>query len=223
MLNDSFAHRLHEIMTLRGVKAYELSLSTGISKSQISHWLSGTYKAKQDALTILAEFFGVNEAWLMGCDVPMDRVPASVDDNVSYEEIKTSKARIPILGSVPAGIPIEAIQDILGYVELDFSMVRNGERYFALRVQGDSMYPEYRSGDVLIVKQQDDCDSGDDCVVLVNGNDATFKRVIKQEHGLLLKPLNNDYEPYFFTASDVVSKPVRVIGVAVEVRRKLRK
>ncbi len=221
MLVDTFAERLRTIMQLQNVKATELSAKTNIAKSQISHWLSGTYKAKQDSLSILAEFFNVNEAWLMGFDVSMDRDDSPVDDNVIYQEIKTSKVQIPILGKVPAGIPIEAIEDILGYVDLDYSLVRNGQRYFALKIQGDSMYPEYKSNDIIIVKQQENCNTGDDCVVLVNGNDATFKRVIKQENGILLKPLNNKYEPYYFSASEIVEKPVRVIGVAVEVRRKL--
>lgn len=71
MLVDTFANRLRKIMNLKNVKSVELSDKTGISKSQISHWLSGTYKAKQDSLTILAEFFDVDEVWLMGFDVPM--------------------------------------------------------------------------------------------------------------------------------------------------------
>lgn len=71
MLVDTFSNRLNKIMTIRNIKPIELSSKTGISKSQISHWLAGTYKAKQDSLTILAEFFDVDETWLMGFDVPM--------------------------------------------------------------------------------------------------------------------------------------------------------
>lgn len=71
MLVDTFANRLNKIMTIRNIKPIELSNKTGIAKSQISHWLAGTYKAKQDSLTILAEFFDVDETWLMGFDVPM--------------------------------------------------------------------------------------------------------------------------------------------------------
>ena len=84
------------------------------------------------------------------------------------------------------------------------------------------MYPDYKSGDVIIIKQQSDCESGDDCVVMVNGDDATFKRVIKQSKNLVLKPLNNEYEPFFFNEKEIETKPVKIIGVAVEVRRKLK-
>lgn len=71
MLEDTFANRLKKAMAMKNIKAVELSAKTGIAKSQISHWLSGTYKAKQDSLTTLAEFFDVDEVWLMGFDVPM--------------------------------------------------------------------------------------------------------------------------------------------------------
>ena len=79
------------------------------------------------------------------------------------------------------------------------------------------------SGDVIIIKQQPDCSSGDDCIVMVNGDDATFKRVIKQDKSLILKPLNNNYEPYVFSEYDIMTKPVKIIGIAIEVRRKLRR
>ena len=128
-----------------------------------------------------------------------------------------------MLGKVPAGIPIEAIEDILGYEEIPASMLKSGKNYFALKVEGDSMYPEYMSGDTIIIKQQEDCESGDDCIVMVNGDDATFKRVIKQEKSIILKPLNNQYEPYVFSEYDIMTKPVKIIGIAIEVRRKLKR
>lgn len=222
MLEETFSNRLKTIMKIKGIKATELSIRTNIAKSQISHWLKGTYKAKQDSLTILAEFFDVNEAWLMGFDVPMDRNDTQdiVDDNIIYEEIKTPIVKIPILGKVPAGIPIEAIEDILGYEDIPSQLVKNGERYFALKVNGDSMYPEYQTNDIVIVKQQPDCNTGDDCVVLVNGYDATLKRIIKEVDGIKLKPLNNDYETKKYTNQDIINKPVIIVGVVKELRRK---
>ena len=78
------------------------------------------------------------------------------------------------------------------------------------------------AGSIPVVKQQVDCESGYDCVVMVNGDDATFKRVIKQDNGIILKPLNNNYEPYSFSNEDLEKKPVRILGKAVEVRRKLK-
>ena len=222
MLEDTFANRLKHIMNIRGIKAVELSQKTNIAKSQISHWLNGTYKAKQDSLTVLADFFDVNEAWLMGFDVPMnkDLDESKIDDNIIYEITNKPKVQIPILGRVPAGVPIEAIEDILGYTDIDYDLVKYGERYFSLKVQGDSMYPDYLPNDLIIIKQQSDCNSGDDCVVLVNGYDATFKRIIKENDGIKLKPLNNNYETRKYTNEDIKNKPVIIVGVCKEVRRK---
>lgn len=226
MIEDTFANRLRKALDYNNMKPSELANKTGINKSLISNYLSGTFKAKQDKLTIIAETLGVSEAWLMGYDVDMDREWIEEDahlDNVSYYIASNTKTiKIPILGKVPAGVPIEAIEDILGYEDIPADMVKNGVRYFALKVNGDSMYPDYRTGDIIIIRQQPDCESGDDCVVMVNGDDATFKRVIKQENSIILKPLNNEYEPYYFNEYDIMAKPVKIIGVAIEIRRKLK-
>lgn len=230
MLEDTFANRLKKALDYNNMKPIDLARKTNINKSLISSYLSGVCKAKQDKLDIIARTLGVSEAWLMGYDVDMDREwfeekePSEISiDNARYIETTTKTIKIPILGKVPAGIPIEAIEDIIGYEEIPASMLKDGNNYFSLKIDGDSMYPDYKTGDIIIIRQQNDCNSGDDCVVMVNGDDATFKRVIKQEKSIILKPLNNNYEPYYFDEYEIMTKPVKIVGVAVEVRRKLRK
>ena len=205
MIVEDFSVRLKKAMTYRNMKQVDLCNKSGIDKALISNYLSGKYKAKQDKLHKLAIALDVSEGWLMGYDVDMDRdwLPDNNEDllnikidNARYIETTTKTVKIPILGKVPAGIPIEAIENILGYEEIPASMLNGGENYFALKVDGDSMFPDYKTGDIIIIKQQPDCNSGDDCIVMVNGDDATFKRVIKQEKSIILKPLNNKYEPY---------------------------
>lgn len=231
MLEDTFANRLKKALDYNNMRPIDLANKTKISKAQICNYLKGTYKAKQDKLYIIAKALDVNEAWLMGYDVDMDRewFPDNKEDltnitidNARYIETTTKTVKIPILGKVPAGVPIEAIEDIIGYEEIPASMLRDGNNYFSLKIDGDSMYPDYKTGDIIIIRQQNDCNSGDDCVVMVNGDDATFKRVVKQEKSIILKPLNNEYEPYYFDEYEIMTKPVKIIGVAVEVRRKLR-
>ena len=131
--------------------------------------------------------------------------------------------RIPVLGNIPAGIPLSAVEDIEGWEELSPDMLRRGKEYFALAIKGDSMMPEYRDGDVLILRKQDSCETGDDCAVMVNGDDTTFKRVRRSEKGIALQPLNPAYDPMFFSNEEIMSLPVRIIGVVVEIRRKIRK
>lgn len=128
--------------------------------------------------------------------------------------------RIPVYGTIPAGIPIAAIQDIENYEEIDSSMLRGGKQYFGLKVKGSSMYPMFMEGDTIIVRQQPDCESGQVCAVRVNGDDATLKKVIKQGGTTILQPLNPDYEPMFFVgASEEPS--LEIMGTVVEIRRKL--
>ena len=176
MLEDTFANRLKKALDYNNMKPTELAQKTGINKSLISNYLSGNFKAKQDKVNIIAETLNVSEGWLMGFDVDMDRdwLPNNNEDlsnikidNARYIETTTKTVKIPVLGKVPAGIPIEAIEDILGYEDIPASMLNGGKNYFALKIDGDSMFPDYKTGDIIIIKQQPDCNSGDDCYILI--------------------------------------------------------
>ena len=106
----------------------------------------------------------------------------SIGKSPSFEQ-KVKPFSVPVLGTVQAGIPIEAVQDIIDYEELNPEMLEHGEEYFALQVKGDSMQPKMDAGDVVIVRKQSDVANGDTAIVLVNGSEATIKRVLKQEAG----------------------------------------
>ena len=134
-----------------------------------------------------------------------------------------NSAVVFVYGTIPAGIPMECIEDIIDTEEISADMLKGGKQYFGLRVKGDSMEPEYLDGDTLILEKVDDCESGDDCVVMVNGNDGTFKRVFKNENGIILQPLNSSYSPMVYTNDQIENLPVRIIGVVEEFRRKKRR
>lgn len=127
--------------------------------------------------------------------------------------------RVPVLGDVAAGIPIEAITDIVDYEEIDAALARTGE-FFGLRIKGDSMEPRMKEGDVVIVRQQDAADTGDTVVVLVNGDSATVKKIKYGPDGITLLPTNPAFDPLFYSAAEVEQLPVRVIGRVVELRAK---
>ena len=131
-----------------------------------------------------------------------------------------NKALIPVLGTVQAGIPIEAVQDIIDYEELNPEMLEHGEEYFALQVKGDSMQPKMDAGDIVIVRKQSDVNHGDTAIVLVNGSEATIKRVLKQEAGIMLAPNNPAYETKFYSNKEIVDLPVVILGKVVELRAK---
>ncbi len=175
-----------------------------ISRTTISMWESGNCQPDNDTLVKIAEYFDVSTDFLLG------RITKSPNKR---------GVRIPVLGYVRAGIPVEAITDILDYEEIPQEMAERGE-YFALMIKGDSMAPTLIENDVIIVRKQPDVNNGEIAVVLVNGDDATVKKVHKQENGISLVPINPTYSPIFFTNEDVINKPVSVIGKMVELRRK---
>lgn len=136
-------------------------------------------------------------------------------------ETSPSSAIVLVYGTIPAGIPMECIEDVLDTEEIPASMLKGGKQYFGLKIKGNSMSPAYLDGDTIILEKVDDCESGQDCVVMINGNDGTFKRVIKNENSIILQPLNPEYQPLVFTNEQIVNLPIKIIGVAREIRRKL--
>lgn len=130
--------------------------------------------------------------------------------------------KIPVLGEVKAGIPIEAVQEILDYEEIPSELAATGE-FFGLRIKGNSMEPRIYEGDVVIVRKQSTIENGDTAVVLVNGDEATVKKVKIQETGITLIANNiAAYEPHFYTNDEIKTLPVLIIGKVVELRGKNR-
>ena len=128
--------------------------------------------------------------------------------------------KIPVLGSIPAGVPIELIQDIIDYEDISEEMLKGGKEYFALKVKGTSMWPKYLDGDTIIVLKQNDCESGQDAIVMVNGDDGTFKRVIKKDTGITLEPINQqEYNSVSYSNEDIEKLPVKILGIVKEIRR----
>ena len=214
---DTFQNRLKKAVEMKNIKQVDLVEKTGLDKTLINKYLAGITNARQQKLTKLADALGVNEVWLMGYDVPMQR------DLTIGTSLASKSAVVFVYGSIPAGIPMECIEDIIDTEEIPVDMLKGGKQYFGLKVKGNSMEPEYLDGDTLILEKADDCESGDDCVVMVNGNDGTFKRVIKNKDGIILQPLNAEYIPFVFTNEQIESLPVRVIGIVVEIRRKRKR
>lgn len=180
----------------------------GITRAAYTNIENGKRGCDADNLVTLARHYGVSTDYLLG--------------RTDYSDIPapTTKGKwIPVLGCVQAGIPIEAVEDIIGYEEISNEMAQSGD-YFALRIRGDSMEPRMHEGDVVIVRKQDDAETGDVCVVMVNGDDATVKRIKKSPEGLFLIANNPAFEPMFFSNREIDELPVQVIGKVVELRAK---
>ena len=181
----------------------ELAKRIGVHESSINKYEKGLVDIPLSKISGLSRVLNVTEAYLMGWE----------------DEQKLQGLKIPVLGTVAAGIPISAVEDILDYEEVPQSWENQGE-FFALKIKGDSMEPRMESGDVVIVKQQPDANSGDTVIVLVNGDDATCKRLQKTDNGIMLVSTNPKYPPMFYSNEEIQTKPVVILGKVVELRQK---
>jgi len=156
--------------------------------------------------------------------VDMDFLTGRSDRSTYNEEHRTqNRIKIPVLGNIPAGIPFEAIETIIDYEEAPISWTKGGKEYFGLKVKGDSMAPNYLHDDIVLFLKTNEFRNGDDCAVLVNGYDAVFKRIKKQEDGIMLLPINtNEHDPVFYNSDDIERLPVTILGKAKEIRRTVK-
>ncbi len=144
-------------------------------------------------------------------------------DQEIYLNTKTKQPNqgisINVLGRVAAGIPINAIEEIIDTEEITEELARTGT-FFGLKIKGDSMTPNICDGDIVIVRQQDDAESGDIVIATINGDEATCKRLRKYKQGIELISNNPSYDPFEFSNEEILNKPVKIIGKVVELRRK---
>lgn len=191
LLIDTFANRLKYAITIKDIKPIELSRKTGISKTNISCYMSGKYEAKQDGVKLLADALNVNPVWLMGYDVPMER-EIKIESNVFPTSDIPKK--VPVIGKISAGLPILAVENIEGYEFAPSSHIKEGYEYFYLRVQGDSMNLKFNDGDIVLVQKQDILENDEIGVILVNGNDATVKKYKSENELVILEPMSTNPE-----------------------------
>ena len=190
-------------MYQKGKSQAEVAKDLGIHKGTLSTWMNGTRIPRMPKVDMLCKYFGVTRS-----EILEDKKPA-----------KAYTTRIPVLGRVAAGVPIEAIEDILDWEEISPEMALDGE-YFALQIKGDSMSPRMLIGDVVIVRQQPDAESGDVVIVQVDGERATCKKLMKHAGGISLLSFNPAYDPITFSNKDIETLPVTILGKVVENRQK---
>lgn len=192
--------KIKELRRAKKMTQLELAKKVGLSASAVAMYERGEREPNIEIIRRYAEIFGV-------------------DINTLFC-LKTTPVKIPVLGYVAAGIPLEAITEILDYEEINPDMLKDGSEFFALQIKGSSMEPRIKEGDVVIVRKQNDCDSGDVAIVSVNGDDATCKKVMKHESGIAFVPFNSAFETMFFSNREIEEKPITIWGKVVELRAK---
>lgn len=218
-INKYIGNKIRNLREQRNLTQEEIAEYLNTTPQTISRYEIGDRKTNQDILFKLAEYFKVSIN---------DFFPPLSFDNASIADISSDNTiQIPVLGSIKAGTPIEAQEDILEYVDIPTEWTKGGKLYYGLKISGDSMYPKYNENDIVIFEHIEDFVSAQkkDCAVIVNGFDATFKNVTITENGITLVPLNinnsDNYQPTFYDNEQINSLPVRIVGIAREKRTRL--
>ncbi|HAR3763640.1 LexA family transcriptional regulator [Staphylococcus aureus] len=236
---NGFKDRLKQIMSERKISQSELSRRTGIGRNSISDYLNGKYEAKQDKVFELAKALNVNEAWLMGFDISKNRKIENNDitsiyskltpprqsnvlkyatnqleeqnndsDNlVDFNSYIQEKSEVDIYGCASAGIgerlynePISK-EFVRGYVPA---------HDIALKVNGDSMEPLFKNGQIIFIEKSHTIKDGQIGVFIING-DAYVKKVYVEDNRLTLVSLNKKYKDLYFYDNE----SVRLVGKVI--------
>lgn len=202
-----FSKNLNNLLAQRNKTQKEVADAISVSPQTFNTWCQGIALPRMGKVQRLADFFHIEKSDL-------------IDEKQSFPSSPTRKGvTINVYGRVAAGIPLEMIEDIIDTEEITEEMARTGE-FFGLRIKGDSMSPDICNNDTVIVRQQDDAESGDIVIATINGDEATCKRLRKYRDGIELISINPSYDIFSFSNQEILEMPVKIIGKVVESRRK---
>ncbi len=206
-IEETFRINLKKYLQQKNKKQYDLAKYLNVTPATISYYIKGTYVPRMDKVDKIAEFFNIERSDLIGHNEQV------------YEPPKPKMIKIPVLGEVAAGIPINAIENIIDYEEITENLAHTGE-FFGLKIKGDSMYPMICDKDIVIVRKQPNVENGEVAIVLVNGNEATCKKIKKDTQGITLVPKNPEYKEKTYSNKEIQTLPVSIIGKVIELRRR---
>lgn len=201
-------NRLKPLRKERGLLQKDVAEHLNVAVSTYSYWENGKFEPDQNSLKKLADFYNVTVDYIL-CR----------EKNPPLDKQGVRGVKIPVYGEIAAGIPIEAIEDIIDFEEITPEMAETGE-YIALKVKGDSMAPRILEGDVVIIRRQETIESGEIAAVMVNGDSATLKKIKYADNGLWLMGNNPSFQPIFYSKQECATLPVRILGKMVEFRGK---
>lgn len=204
----NFGEKIKKLRLDRDWNQEYVASKLNISVPALSRYESGTYEPKSlEIISDFAKLYNVTTDYLLGLDL-------------DYEADK--KNSIPVLGVVKAGYDYLANENIIGYLE-PTPEIKDPENYFGLVVKGDSMTPLFLEGDYLLVHKQDgEYNSHDACIILINGNEATVKNIVKTDDGIELHPFNPCYPIKKYTFEEIKDLPIVILGKVVKLIRNLK-
>ena len=214
---STIGQRIKELRLAHNMTGYELGLKLNITRNAVSQWETNKRVPTSTMLTQIAKLFNVTTDYLLG----RDPIPNDLKSEINYAIPLTGGVRIPVLGSIVAGIPNTAVADYDEWIEISQSLAMRGD-YFALRIKGDSMEPTLFDSDIVVIRQQPDIEDGEIAAVSIAGNEATIKRIYHRSDGIDIVGDNvRAFPRMFYSNHDIATLPIRIMGKAIEVRRDL--
>lgn len=204
---DTIGDRLRRLRDEKDVTQAEVAKALGVDRSTLAYWEIGKRDPDSETIKKLANYYNVSTDYLLGRTAVRD---------LSAAYLVGETTQVPVVGVIRAGEPILATENIIGYETVEKDAVKNGE-YFYLKVAGDSMIgARIHDGDLVLVRRQDDVDDGEIAVVLLDCEEATLKKIYRQNGQVILQAENPKYPPRVIKRGDV-----RIIGKVIEVKFKL--
>lgn len=215
MAEYSFGKKLKALRTSMNLtqeglaKTLNTKYGTNFNKGMISKWENDKEEPRIDSVRYIADFFGMS----------LDEILGLKNNELSMYEVVNNDfsniTNIPIVGTIAAGQPILAAQNIEGYMPILSSFINKYKEYFYLRVKGNSMNLEFPDGSYVLVERTSEVENGSIAVVLINGYEATVKKVSINKNIITLIPMSNDpsYQPQIY---DITKDEVNIIGKVVQ-------
>lgn len=196
------AKNIQYYMDLNGKTRNDMCEALGVKYTTFTDWVKGNSYPRIDKIELMANYFGIEKFDLV------EEKQFLPDGVIPYANRKM--VLVPLVGVVNCGVPLFAEDNIEEYIDTPSEDLESGETYFWLRAKGDSMINVgIHAGDLLLIRKQDDVNSGDIAVVSVNGDDATLKRIIKKENAIILQPENPACETKFFVGEEINTIKIR--------------
>lgn len=213
-INKYVGERIKELRQKKNVTQQELGEYLNTTSQTISRYENGILEPNHNVLYKLADFFSVSINQFF---------PEIKFNNAEFVGLDTNVIKIPVYGTIKAGIPIESQADIIEYVDIPKEWTDSGKNFYGLKISGDSMFPKYLENDIVIFEQCEDIEkyNNKDVAVMINNTESTFKKILVNDQGIILQPYNTAYDIMMFSKEQVEQLPIRVVGVAREKRTKI--
>ena len=214
-MSNYFAENLKFIREKKDISKNKMGEMVGVNQTTIGRWESKEIKPSIDNVEEVAKVLNIPLPDLLIKDLRFD--------NAELIDIDTNIVKIPVYGTIKAGVPIESQTDIIEYIDIPKEWLKGGKQFYGLKISGDSMFPKYSENDIVIFEQNEDVEmyNGKDVAVMINGTESTFKKISVVPDGIVLQPYNTAYDIMMFSKEQVENLPIKVVGIAREKRTKL--